>query len=232
MRDKDSTRGDVSHAEDVAAHKNELQSGQVAGSHFSAARDLPKHYEAERKLLIGAEVSQEKYGKHAWQISRLGPYLIGIAAAFSVMGFYLGLLTLTSSLYNAWMEFKAYAEWIVALAVGLGVQATLFLFLRKKLRGENLKGAKCSLAASGGMSTSAMAACCAHYLVNILPVLSLPFLSAAAASLALYQTHFFMAGVISNVVGIGLMLRMMKKNGIISAEAFAGLSNARLRWMK
>lgn len=156
MRDKDSMRGDVSQVEDLVAFKNELQSGQLAGSHCSAARDLPKHYEAEKKLLVGAEGGQERDGKHPLQISRLGPYLLGVAAAFSLMGFYLALLTLTSSLYNAWMEFKAYAELILSLAVGLGVQATLFLFLSKKLRGGNMRGAKSCLAASGGMSTPAM----------------------------------------------------------------------------
>jgi len=123
------------------------------------------------------------------------------------------LLTLTSDIYNAWMEFKAYAGWILALAAGLGVQATLYVFLRRKLGGKGTKGAKCGLAASGGMSTSAMAACCSHYLVNLLPVLGLPFFSAAAAGLARYQTYFFLVGVLSSLFGIGLMLRTMKKTG-------------------
>ena len=78
-----------------------------------------------------------------------------------------------------------------------------------------MKAAKCSLAASGGMSTAAMAACCAHYLGILLPALSLPFLSAAAAGLAQYQTWFFVAGVLSNLFGIGLMLRMMVRSGMI-----------------
>lgn len=164
------------------------------------------------------EGQERDKGRSRWPLNR-GPYLIGASAALGVVGFYLGLLTLTSDPFNAWMEFKGYAGWILALSVGLGVQATLFALLRKKLRGRNMRGAKCSLAASGGMSTSAMAACCAHYLVNILPVLGVPFLSAAAAGLALYQTQFFLAGVISNLVGIGLMLRTMKKNGIIPAWA-------------
>ncbi|MCJ7594627.1 MAG: cation transporter, partial [Desulfobacterales bacterium] len=151
--------------------------------------------------------------------AKLKPYLVGTIAALSVVGFYLGLLTLTSDFYNAWMEFKAYAGWILALAAGLGVQATLFILLRKKLGGKRMKSAKCSLAASGGMSTSAMAACCSHYLVTLLPVLGLPFLSAAAAGLARYQTYFFLVGVLSSLFGIGLMLGTMKKNGLFFAGA-------------
>ncbi|MBW1775288.1 MAG: hypothetical protein JRJ82_20750 [Deltaproteobacteria bacterium] len=143
------------------------------------------------------------------------PYLIGLAASLGVVGFYLGLLTLTSDWYNARLEFKEYGIWIVALALGLGVQATLFSLYRAWHRGESLKAAKYSLAASGGISTTAMAACCAHYLAIILPALGLPFFSAAAAGLATYQVYFFMAGVISNLFGIGMMIKMMRKSGMI-----------------
>ena len=76
----------------------------------------------------------------------------------------------------------------------------MYALLRKRLRGTNLKGAKGTLAASGGMSASAMAACCAHYLVSLLPALSLPFLSAAAAGLARYQTVFFLVGVLYDFI--------------------------------
>ena len=152
------------------------------------------------------------------------PYLIGLAASLGVVGFYLGLLTLTSDWYNARLEFKEYGIWILALALGLGIQATLFSFHRARCRGESLKAAKYSLAASGGMSTTAMAACCAHYLVIILPTIGLPFLSAAAAGLATYQVYFFMAGVISNLFGIGMMIRMLHRSGMIQW----GLSMRRL----
>lgn len=147
------------------------------------------------------------------------PYLIGLLAALSVVGFYLGLLTLTSDWYNAKAEFKAYGFWIIALATGLGVQAALFSLLRAWHRGGAMKAAKCSLAASGGISTTAMAACCSHYLVAFLPALGLPFLSTAAASLASYQTYFFLAGVFSNVFGIALMLKMMGKSGMFELGA-------------
>ena len=80
------------------------------------------------------------------------PLLIGVAAAIAVVGFYLGLITLVSDWYNARMQFEEYRWWILALAAGLGVQATLYSFLRIRLNGKNVKSAKSSLAASGGMS--------------------------------------------------------------------------------
>ena len=162
---------------------------------------------------------QENKKRRFWRLSGLRPYLIGVAVAVGVVGFYLGLITLTSDWYNARLEFKEYGIWILALAAGLGVQVVLFSLLRAWHQGVSMKAAKCSLAASGGMSTTAMAACCAHYLTVILPVLGLPFLSAAAAGLARYQTYFFLTGVLSNMFGIGLMLRMMTRNGMIQIRA-------------
>lgn len=146
-----------------------------------------------------------------------GPYLffIGIAVALGVVGFYFGLLTLTSDWNNAKMQFAEYRWWIIALSVGLGIQVSLFSFLRSQLQHTHIRAAKSSLAASGGMSTVAMAACCAHYVVPLLLALGLPFLSAAVAGIAEYQSVFFLFGILSNLFGIGFILRLMNRNGII-----------------
>lgn len=191
---------------------------------FDAAEVGPDELKAAVKAvgyhLLDADADiQENKKRRFWRLSGLRPYLMGVVVAIGVIGFYLGLITLTSDWYNARLEFKEYGIWILALAAGLGVQVTLFSLLRAWHQGVSMKAAKCSLAASGGMSTTAMAACCAHYLTVILPVLGLPFLSAAAAGLARYQTYFFLAGLLSNMFGIGLMLRMMTRNGMIQIRA-------------
>ena len=177
--------------------------------------DLRAAVEAKGYQLLDERKGPGDLGEGQDHSTGVRPYLIGLAASLGVVGFYLGLLTLTSDWYNARLEFKEYGIWILTLALGLGVQATLFSFHRARCRGESLRAAKYSLAASGGMSTTAMAACCAHYLVIILPAIGLPFLSAAAAGLATYQVYFFMAGVISNLFGIGMMIRMMRRSGMI-----------------
>jgi cation transport ATPase len=143
-------------------------------------------------------------------------YLFGAAAALTIIGIYLGMNTLTSDWYFARVQFGEYRWWIIALAVGLGVQVALFTLFRVNLRGHRLNGVKSSMAASGGVSTAAMMACCSHYLATVMPALGIPFLSASAVSaLAEYQVYFFLAGVISCLFGIGLMLRMMKQHGMI-----------------
>ena len=103
------------------------------------------------------------------------------------------------------------------LAAGLGIQVFLYSILR--LRQTQIKGAGKSLAASGGISTAGMAACCTHYLVTVLPVLGVPFVSTAIASLERYQTIFFLSiGVLSNVFGILFMLDLMRKNKLFNKE--------------
>ncbi len=164
------------------------------------------------------EQTRDSQDRQFSRISEILPYLIGTTAALGVVGFYLGFLTLTSDWYSARMDFGDYRWWILALAAGLGVQATLYSRLRiRRQRDSGMKGATSSLAASGGMSTASMAACCAHYLVAFLPALGLPFLSAAAAGLAQYQTLFFLMGVLSNLFGIGFMIHLMNKNGMLPA---------------
>lgn len=155
------------------------------------------------------------------QTFNLKPYLFGVMATAGVIVFYLGLLTLVSDWYNAKSQLSQYLGWIIALALGLGIQATLFSYIKSQLRGKTITAAKSSLAASGGVSTASMAACCAHYLVALLPAFGLSFFSTAATGLAKYQVEFFFLGVISNVFGIFVMIRTMNKNGLIPAGFLA-----------
>ena len=142
--------------------------------------------------------------------------LIGTAASVGIVAFYLGLITLTSDWYNAKAQLSDYRVWILALAVGLGFQVGLFVHLRRFIAGAGIKGAKSSVAASGGMSTVSMALCCSHYVSAFLPTIGLPFLSGAAAGLAAYQVQFFALGVVSNLLGIAYMLRLMTKHHILT----------------
>ena len=211
----------VSAAEDAGDAGLRDTSDQSAAGCCTVSGKLQEGVAHEPEQADDLERTNSKAGRLAGPLSRPRSYLIGAAAALGVVGFYLGLLTLMSDWNNAVLEFREYGLWILALAAGLGVQATLFSLFRAWHQGEDMKAAKCTLAASGGMSTTAMAACCAHYLTVFLPALGLPFLSAATAGLARYQTYFFLAGVLSNMFGIGLMLRMMVRSGMIQVGALA-----------
>ena len=142
-------------------------------------------------------------------------YLLGILAAFGIVGIYLGMNTLTSNWYFARVQFIEYRWWIISLAIGLGIQVALYTLFRAHLRGQKKTAANSSMAASGGVSVVAMMACCSHYLATVIPLLGISFLSATAvAGLEQYQSYFFLAGVVSCLFGIGLMVRMMRKHGM------------------
>lgn len=206
-------------------------SEQEATIHFnpleSGPEDLKKAiiavgYKVMETDANNPEVTREWQGLLSKKtFSNVKPYLFGIATAAGVIGFYLGLLTIVSDWYNATAQFAQYWGWIIALATGLGIQATLFTYIRKLLKGKTTSAVKSSIAASGGVSTASMAACCAHYLVAFLPAFGIPFFSAAAAGLAEYQVEFFFLGVISNVFGIIVMIRTMNKNGLVPAGFLA-----------
>ncbi|MBI4188874.1 MAG: hypothetical protein HY529_06675, partial [Chloroflexi bacterium] len=90
------------------------------------------------------------------------------------------------------------------------VQAGLFFFIRDSLR-ERQAVATGSVAASGGISAGSMAACCAHHLSDVLPILGL---SGAAIFLARYQLFFIILGVLSNIIGISIMLETIQRHAL------------------
>jgi len=169
----------------------------------------------------GREFTGESHGLLSKQTFSVKPYLFGISTAAGVIGFYLGLLTLVSDWNFAASQFAYYGGWILALAAGLGIQATLFSYIRNQLKDKTTTAAKTSLAGSGGMSTASMAACCAHYLVGFLPAFGLSFFSSVAAGFAKYQEELLFLAVISNIFAIVVLIKTMNKNGLIPAEFFA-----------
>jgi cation transport ATPase len=162
--------------------------------------------------------------------SKPGSYLFGAMAALAIVAMYLAMNTLTADWYFAKIQFSEYRWWIITLAIGLGIQVTLFTRFRAQLRNTKMRAAKSSMAASGGVSTAAMMACCSHYLATVLPTLGVSFLSASAvASLEQYQAYFFLAGVLSSLFGIGLLLRLMAKHGMIQTEPLKSAFNIGLQ---
>jgi len=158
--------------------------------------------------------------EQAAKLSNPRAYILGVLASFAVIGAYLGMNTLTSDWYFAKVQFNEYRWWIISLAIGLGIQVTLYTLFRSHHRGKKKTAANSSMAASGGVSALAMMACCSHYLATIIPLLGVSFLSAAAvASLAQYQPYFFLAGIVSCLFGIWFMVRMMQSHGMFAPAA-------------
>ena len=136
--------------------------------------------------------------------------LVGVAGAVLLIGIYAVLIGLAQDWTHVWQQTTGMWYWVLALSVGFGIQAGLFSFIRKAIRERRAAGTA-SVAASGGVSAGSMAACCAHHLADVLPFLGL---SGVALFLVQYQLFFIVAGVLSNIVGITIMLETIQRHGL------------------
>lgn len=124
------------------------------------------------------------------------PAIYGAAAGMMLLALYFGVLTLVSGWQFTLAQFAQFRFFVVTLAAGFGVQVALYARLRAvACHGGSGK----VVAAAGGTSTAAMISCCAHYLVNVLPVLGA---AGAVALVAQYQTELFWAGLLFNLAAM------------------------------
>ena len=121
---------------------------------------------------------------------------------------YFGIVSLAESPKHAAAFFVEELRFILPLILGFGIQSSLYLVLKKRLflPVESI-GPSGAMTGAGGMtSTLAMAACCAHHVADFLPILGL---TAAAAFLAAYQRTFMFIGLMTTLIGIGIMVAIM-----------------------
>jgi len=140
----------------------------------------------------------------------LWPLTAGLAGAGFLTLLYFAIVSWAESPQHA-LEFFWQDRWIVLpIIVGFGVQAALYTILRKQLylptASTGPSGALTGT--SGGVSTVAMVACCAHHVTDVLPILGL---TAAAAFLAQYRIPFMVAGLSMTLLGIAFMTTILVK---------------------
>ncbi|EKE14423.1 MAG: hypothetical protein ACD_12C00515G0003 [uncultured bacterium] len=130
----------------------------------------------------------------------------GALGSWLLIVLYFLLVTLISGRDFAFSQFETFWYYLVSLALGFGLQIGLYTYLKNAIR---QKGAsKKVLAVSGTTSAIAMISCCAHYLVNILPVLAISgFLSLVGQ----YQIELFWLGLVFNFAGIIYIARKVLK---------------------
>ena len=134
------------------------------------------------------------------------PVIKGAIAAGTLLAVYFGVLTFISGGGFALSQFAQFRYFIVSLAVGFGIQVGLYSYLKAEIHAKDPGGKM--LAVTGATSTGAMVSCCAHYLVNLLPILGV---SAFVAFIGAYQIQLFWIGIAFNLAGIIFMVgRIMK----------------------
>lgn len=135
------------------------------------------------------------------------PLGAGLLGGTLLSGIYLGLVSLAESPARALALFWEDRWYVIPILLGFSTQVGLFTFLKLGLY-LPARGSAATTTASGGMSTAAMVACCAHRVADVLPLLGL---SSAAMFLAAWKIPFLIVGLLSNLFGIGVMVREIIK---------------------
>jgi len=125
------------------------------------------------------------------------PLLAATLAVLAMLTVYFGVLSLISGWDYTLTEFLRYWPYLVALAVGFGVQIGLYVHLKQQLAQHHAGGKV--VAATGTTSTAAMISCCSHYLVNVLPAVGA---AGFITLVAQYQVELFWVGLAFNGTGI------------------------------
>ena len=133
--------------------------------------------------------------------------LIGFSAALLLLFLYFSVLSLAESFYHAYSQFLEMWYWILILAAGFGTQVGLFVFIKEK---QIVVSGK-TMAASGSISTGAMITCCLHHVTDVLALMGL---AAVAVFLTQYQLWFITLGILSNIIGITIMLEIIQKHNL------------------
>ena len=137
------------------------------------------------------------------------PLSAGFLGMAALMAVYLGIVSLAESPARALELFWEDKFFVIPIMLGFGIQVGLYTLLKKGLYLPTaVPAGGATTAASGGISTMAMVACCAHRVADVLPFLGL---TAAAAFLANWKIPFLIVGLFSNLIGIVVMLRVIYK---------------------
>jgi hypothetical protein len=129
---------------------------------------------------------------------------VGALAASALVALYLSLITLAQGPDHAIYQLRADFPFVGAVALGFGIQVGLFAELRATHSRSRRSGAM--TAASAGAGGAAMLACCAHHLVDVLPLVGL---SAATVFLNDYRAQLVALSLGMNALGIALMCRQL-----------------------
>ena len=130
----------------------------------------------------------------------------GLLATALMLGIYLAIISLVQGPAHAVSQLGDDAVFVALIATGFGVQIAMFTELRAIDR-QHRAGALLT-AASTGTSGAAMLACCAHHLVDLVPLLGL---SAAAVFLNAYRTELFFLGITMNLLGVLVIARQLAR---------------------
>lgn len=142
--------------------------------------------------------------------------IYGMLASVFLLAISVAAMSLISGVDFAVGQLRTYGYYFGMLAVGFGVQVGLYVYLKQSIRGT---GAGKIVGITGTTSTAAMISCCAHYLVNILPLLGV---AGAVTFIVQYQVELFWVGILFNLGGIIYIANKIYQFSARGGSAFGG----------
>ncbi len=149
---------------------------------------------------------------------RAGPFVLpalaGLFSALTMVGVYVGVLTVLQSPAHAAEQLATDGLWVGLVALGFGTQIGMYTHLRIVLHAAKATGATAVTGAGTGTSTLGMLACCAHHLTDLAPLVALTGasgLSGAVGFLTEWKYAIIGLGLMMNVIGIVVTLRTVQK---------------------
>ena len=131
--------------------------------------------------------------------------LKGTLASLALLVVYFTIVSLVSGWSFAQEQFRQFWYYVIPLATGFGIQVGLYSYLKRSVKSSISPSV---VATSGATSTAAMISCCAHYLVNVLPMLGAIGIITVIAQ---YQVQLFWVGLAFNFAGIVYMANRVYK---------------------
>lgn len=138
----------------------------------------------------------------------LNPKTKGFLASLTLLLVYFTVVSLVSGISFMLGQFSKYWYFVVTLATGFGIQFGLYSYLKEAMKKRHASTSSKVLTVSGTTSTAAMISCCAHYLVNILPILGTIGILTVISQ---YQVWLFWVGIAFNLAGLIYMLYQVKR---------------------
>lgn len=177
----------------------DVSAKELAARH-DAVYACPMHPHIRQALPSSCPLCGMTLVSEAGGIHLLRPLLLGMFAFVAMLTVYFGVLSLVSGWDFTLSEFGQFWPYVVALALGFGLQIGLYIRLKQQLAHHHTAGTM--VVASGTTSTAAMLACCTHYLTNVLPIIGAAGLVTLVAQ---YQVELFWLGLAFNAAGIAFV---------------------------
>ncbi len=132
--------------------------------------------------------------------------IYGFSGTILLLAIYFSMVSLISGWSFALSQFLQFWYFFIGLTIGFGIQVGLYVYLKTIINQK--KTSSGVLAVSGTTSTVAMISCCAHYFVNILPILGA---IGIINLISQYQIKLFWLGLVFNIFGIVYLLKKIYK---------------------